>query len=155
LIRRFRPVLLVERLGEVVGIAQHHVLAVRRHLHLVVRHGEQLVAHAEHASHGDDYLRDAARLRVLEHEVLHSADFLPLRVANLRTDDLGRAMRALPRVVGHLRLLAFRLLLSLAARIGGRRALREYRRQGERKARGNCRRHERCSVTFHDGPLLR
>jgi len=120
LIRRFRPVLLVERLREVVGVAQHDVLAIRRHLHLVVWHREQLVAHAQHAADRDDDLRDAARLRVLQHEVLHRADLLSLRVANFGADDLRRAMRALPRVVGDLGLPLLRLLLSLVALVGGR-----------------------------------
>ena len=142
--------LLVERLREIVGVAQHDVLAVGRHLHLVVRHGEQLVAHAEHATDGDDHLRDAARLRVLEHQVLHRADLLSLRVADFSADDLRRAMRALPRVVCDLGLLFLGLLLRLAAVVGRGCVLRERGRQRERKARCDRRRHERCAVTFHD-----
>jgi hypothetical protein len=160
-------VLLIERLRKVAAAAQDGVLVAGRHLQLVVRHGEQLVAHAENAADGDHDLRDATRLRIFQHEVLHRADLLPLRVANLGADDLARAMRALPRLVrvpGGFAVGLARVCLHVGAsrRAGGRpagvRAGRRARRAGglcahraqrEREARRKRGEQKRMSRSLH------
>jgi hypothetical protein len=130
-------------------------------LDLLERDGEQLVAHAEHAADGDHDLRDAPARRIFEHEVLHLADLLSLRIADLGADDLACAVRALPRFIGVLHRLLIRFVSRArrgAVGVGLRRcagSLRARRAQREREACSERRDEKRCSMVVHGYPRRR